>query len=72
MVKYSAYQNSKEYFEDLYSKFGDMLKDKEDGVEQIIKYLEEKFGVSQHSEIVRKLMTSTVVPERKTKNLSTM
>ena len=44
-----------EYFEELDSKFEDSLTDKEDGVEQIIKYLEEKFGVSQHSEIVRKL-----------------
>ena len=31
------------------------LANKEDGVNQIIKYMEEKFGVSQHSEIDRKL-----------------
>ena len=54
-VKYNAYQNSPEYFEELDSKFEDSLADKEDRVEQIIKYLEEKFSVSQHSEIVRKL-----------------
>ena len=41
VVKYKTYQNSQEYFEDLDSKFGDTLEDKEDGVEQIIKYLEE-------------------------------
>ena len=32
-----------------------MLEDKEDGVEQIIKYLEIKFGVNQHPDIVKKL-----------------
>ena len=55
VVKYNTYQNSQEYFEELDSKFENWLEDKEDGVEQIMKYLEEKFGVSQHSEIVRKL-----------------
>ena len=55
VLKYNAYQNSPENFEELDSKFEDLLTDKEDGVEQIIKYLEEKIGVSQHSEIVRKL-----------------
>ena len=55
VVKYNAYQNPPEYFEELDSKFGETLADKEDEVDQIIKYLEEKFGVSQHSDIVRKL-----------------
>ena len=54
VVKYNAYQNSPEYFEELDSKFGETLADKEDEVDQIIN-LEEKFGVSQHSDIVRKL-----------------
>ena len=47
VVKYNAYQNSTEYFEKLDSKFEDLLADKEDGVEQKIKYLEEKFGISR-------------------------
>ena len=33
----------------------DLLADKEDGVEQIIKYLETKFGVKQHPKIAKKL-----------------
>ena len=41
VVKYNAYQNSPEYFEELDSKFGETLADKEDGVDQIIKYLED-------------------------------
>ena len=49
MVQYNAYQNSPEYFVELDSKFKDSLTDKEDGVEQIIKYMEVKFGVNQHS-----------------------
>ena len=44
VVKYNAYQNSPEFFEELDSKFADSLSDKEDGVEQIIKYLEEKLA----------------------------
>lgn len=49
VVQYSAYQNSPEYFLELDSKFKDSLADKIDGVQQIIKYLEIKFGVNQHS-----------------------
>ena len=37
MITYNTYQTSQEYFEDLDSKFGDSLPDKEDGVEEIIK-----------------------------------
>ena len=54
-VKYHAYQTSPELFEELDAKFGDSLTETETGLDSIIKYLEEKFGVSQHSEIVRKL-----------------
>ena len=54
-VKYHAYQTVPEYFEELDAKFGDSLTAQEDGLTKIIKFLEEKFGVSQHSEIVRKL-----------------
>lgn len=50
MVKNNAYQSSQEYFGELDSKFGYTLEDKEYGIKQIIKYLEEKFKVSQHSE----------------------
>ena len=32
VVKNNAYQNSQEYFEELDSKFGDTLEDKEDGI----------------------------------------
>ena len=35
--------------------FGDSLENKEDGLTDIINFLKQKFGVSQHSEIVRKL-----------------
>ena len=38
--------------------FGDSLENKEDGLTDIINFLEQKFGVSQHSEIVRKLKDS--------------
>lgn len=55
VVKNNAYQNSQEYLEELDSKFGDTLNDKEDGVKQVMKYLEEKLKVNQHSEIVKKL-----------------
>ena len=41
LVKNNAYQNSQEYFKELDSKFGDTLQDNEDGVEQVIRYLEE-------------------------------
>ena len=54
-VKYHAYQTAPELFEELEAKFGDTLTEKEEGLNSIITYLEEKFGVSQHSEIVRKL-----------------
>ena len=40
---------------ELTSKFKDSLVDKEDGVEQIIKYLETKFGIKKHPKIVKKL-----------------
>ena len=49
MVEHNAYKNSPEYYEELDPKFEDSLADKEDGIEKIIKYLEVKFGVSQHS-----------------------
>ena len=39
--------------------FGDSLENKEDGLTDIINFLEQKFGVSQHSEIVRKLKDSS-------------
>ena len=55
MVKNNAYKSSQEYLGELYSKFGNTLEDKEDGIEQSIKYLEEKFKVNQHPEIVKKL-----------------
>ena len=54
VVQYHVYQNSPEYFVELTSKFEDSLADKEDVVEQVIKYLETKFGVNQHPEIVKK------------------
>ena len=54
-VKYHAFQTVPEYFEELDAKFGDSLENKEDGLAEIINFLEQKFGVSQHSEIVRKL-----------------
>ena len=37
--------------------FGDSLENKEDGLTDIINFLEQKFGVSQLSEIVNKLKT---------------
>ena len=69
VVKYYAYQNSPEYFVKLNSKFKDLLADKEDGVKQIIKYLEVKFGVNQQSEIVRKLNDFYSCSQKKYKDL---
>ena len=54
-VKYHAFKTVPAYFEELDAKFGDSLENKEDGLTDIINFLEQKFGVSQHSEIVRKL-----------------
>ena len=54
-VKYHAYQTVPEYFKELDAKFGDSLTAREDGLTKIIKFLEEKFEVSQHSKIVHKL-----------------
>ena len=56
-VMYHASQKSPEFFEELESKFGETLSDKEDGIKEIIEYLENKHGVSKHSEIVRVLNT---------------
>ena len=55
VVKYNTYQSSPEYFEELDSKFKDSLNEKEDRVEQMIKYLEVKLDINQHLEIVKKL-----------------
>ena len=54
-IKYHAFQTVPKYFEELDIKFGDTLSNEEDGLTKIITFLEEKYGVSQHSEIVRKL-----------------
>ena len=43
MVKNNAYQSSQEYCEESDSKLRDTLEDKEVGVKQDTKYLEEKF-----------------------------
>ena len=56
-VMYHASQTCPAYFEELEVKFGETLEGKEEGITEIVKYLEAKFGVSQHSEIVRKLNT---------------
>ena len=50
VVKYNAYQNPPEYFEELDSKFGETLADKEDGVDQIIKYLEDNDTVREEED----------------------
>ena len=57
-VKYHAFQTVPAYFEELDVKFCDSLENKEDGLTDIINLLKQKFGVSQHSEIVHKLKDS--------------
>ena len=52
-VKYHAFQTIPAYFDT----FGDSLENKEDRLTDIINFLEQKFGVSQLSEIVNKLKT---------------
>ena len=54
-IKYNAFQFSPDYFDELNARFGESLSENEDGVNHIIAFLEEKFGVNQHTEIVRKL-----------------
>ena len=50
MVKNDAYKSSKEYLGELNPKVGNTLKNREDGIEQSIRYLEKKFKVNQHSD----------------------
>ena len=52
-IIYHASQKSPEYYEELETKFGDDLAEKEDGVDRIVQWLEERTGVSRHSEVVR-------------------
>ena len=54
-VFYHASLHCMDYYEELELKFGDTLSEKEDGLNSIITYLQTKYGVSQHTEIVRKL-----------------
>ena len=50
-LKYHTFQTVPAHFDT----FGDSLENKEDGLTDIINFHEQKFGVSQHSEIVRNL-----------------
>ena len=52
-IIYHAHRTCNEYFEELESKFGTTLDESEEGTQKIIEYLEEKNGLSKHSEIVR-------------------
>ena len=54
-VMYHASSTNPEYYEELEVKFGETLSEKKDALHEIIEYLEAKNGISQHSEIVRKL-----------------
>ena len=54
-VFYHASLHAMDYYEELELKFGDTLSEQEDGLESIITYLQTKYGISQHTEIVRKL-----------------
>ena len=56
-IIYHASQKSPEYYEELETKFGESLQEKETGVDEIITWLEEKSGVSRHSEVVRLVTT---------------
>ena len=68
-LMYHAHNSCPEFFEELDTKFGETLDSNEAGLDKIIEYLEQKNGISQHSEIVRKLNIFYSSTRNKSENL---